>query len=457
MNVNLDTFNRQLAGLTGRFADLGAKLAEAAREMQDGGAPPAEALVEALAAARAEFVELLAEIVAAAESLGVAVPDHVESAKSLEPVLAAMVASTAAMVAATDARRRRAAFDEIRGRILGIYDRIAGIHHEGDETFAPLVALQTSAKEAKAAALALTEATTDQARALMEAAGPFADLLTMLESTEALDDEKFSALEESVSTAFGRPIAVAIGRGRLLLSGQAPRAPEPESPPEPVRVSDAERVTQPVAAPVAKQTPGSVSNAINNLKTAQTKPVGTQLYEYLVTEGRLTETYPDFLKTVLLAAVPEPGPWVQARIIHSKDDTRVFQRPTPRLGETEQTAKRFLAEHQRFTEHTFSASLPPLTSRFFLIQAELKDAHGVEVKLKIDGAPSDAGLVVTVPAAGKATKVEARRLSAEGTALPGIGRDYGAVWFAVFNADPGRETQFQLGLTLRKDVRGMKK
>ena len=567
MNVNLDTFNRQLAGLTGRFADLGAKLAEAAREMQDGGAPPAEALVEALAAARAEFVELLAEIVAAAESLGVAVPDHVESAKSLEPVLAAMVAATAAMVAATDARRRRAAFDEIRGRILGIYDRIAGIQHEGDETFAPLVALQTSAKEAKAAALALTEATTDQARALMEAAGPFADLLTMLESTEALDDEKFSALEESVSTAFGRPIAVAVGRGRLLLPGQAPRAAEPESPPEPVRVSDAMRVPEPVRAPepivapppppreprrpveeklervpaphgeppaapqpaapqgepsapdetaqwwlaawarwsgwkntlafpeavreelakypyllsvpiqqspefeegllaygysiimehVEKQKPGSVGNALNNLKTAQTKPVGTQLYEYLVTEGRLTETYPDFLKTVLLAAVPEPGPWVQARIIHSKDDTRVFQRPTPRLGETEQTAKRFLAENQRFTEHTFSASLPPLTSRFFLIQAELKDAHGVEVKLKIDGAPSDSGLVVTVPAAGKATKVEARRLSAEGTALPGIGRDYGAVWFAVFNADSERETQFQLGLTLRKDVRGMKK
>jgi hypothetical protein len=568
MNVNLDTFNRQLAGLSGRFADLGAKLAEAAREMQDGGAPPAEALVEALAAARAEFVELLAEIVAAAESLGVAVPDHVESAKSLEPVLAAMVA-------ATDARRRRAAFDEIRGRILAIYDRIAGIHHEGDETFAPLVALQNSAKEAKAAALALTEATTDQARALMEAAGPFADLLTMLESTDALDDEKFSALEESVSTAFGRPIAVAVGRGRLLLPGQTPRAPEPESPPEPVRMADAMRVSEPVRAPessvppprarepivapppreprrpveeklervpaahheppatpqpaaphgepsapdetaqwwlaawarwsgwkntlaypeavreelakypyllsvpiqqspefeegllaygysiimehVEKQKPGSVGNALNNLKTGQTKPVGTQLYEYLVTEGRLTETYPDFLKTVLLAAVPEPGPWVQARIIHSKDDTRVFQRPTPRLGETEQTAKRFLAENQRFTEHKFSASLPPLTSRFFLIQAELKDAHGVDVKLKIDGAPSDAGLVVTVPAAGKATKVEARRLSAEGTALPGIGRDYGAVWFAVFNADPTRETQFQLSLTLRKDVRGMKK
>src|SRR2546428_156777 len=145
MDVNLDALTRQLAGLTGRFADLGAKLTEAAREMQDGGAPPADALVEALAAARAEFVELLAQVVATAETLGVAVPDSVESAKSLEPVLAAMSA-------AVDARRRRAAFDEIRTRILAIYDRVAGLLHEGDESFGPVVTLKSRAQEAKAAA-----------------------------------------------------------------------------------------------------------------------------------------------------------------------------------------------------------------------------------------------------------------------------------------------------------------
>jgi len=568
MDVTLDTLTRQLAGLTGRFTDLGAKLAEAAREMQDGGAPPADALVEALAAVRTEFLELLSQVVAAAEALGVLVPDSVESAKSLEPVLAAMSA-------AVDGRRRRAAFDEIRSRILAIYDRVAGVQHDGDETFGPLVTLQSKAKEAKAAALALTDATTEQARALMEAAGPFADLLTMLEGTEALDDEKFSALEESVSSAFGRPVAVAVARGRLLLPGQAPPAPESApAKPEPVRLAEAMRAPEPVRKPeptvaatppestsekldrmpapkyepppqpvrapepvvtaapppaasrgepsapdetaqwwlaawarwsgwkntltypaavreelskypyllsvpiqqspdfeegllaygysiimehVEKQSPGSVGNALNNLKSGQTQPVGTQLYEYLVTEGRLTETYPDFIKKVLLAAVPEPGLWVQARMIHSKDDTRVFQRPTPRLGETEQTAQRFLADAQRFTEHKFAATLAPMTSRFFLIQAELKDAHGVEARLKVEGAPSDSGFVVTVPAVGKATKVDARRLSAEGTAVPGLGRDYLAIWFAVFNADPARETDFQLGLTLRKDVRGMKK
>src|SRR2546429_1540184 len=123
MDVNLDALTRQLAGLTGRFADRGAKLAEAGGERRGGGARPADALVEALAAARAEFVELLAQVVATAETLGVAVPDSVESAKSLEPVLAAMSA-------AVDARRRRAAFDEIRSRILAIYDRVAGLLHE---------------------------------------------------------------------------------------------------------------------------------------------------------------------------------------------------------------------------------------------------------------------------------------------------------------------------------------
>src|SRR6266581_3349080 len=215
MDVNLDALTRRLAGLTGRLADLGAKLTEAAREMQDGGAPPADALVEALAAARAEFVELLAQ-----------------------------------MSAAVDARRRRAAFDEIRSRILAIYDRVAGLLHEGDESFGPVVTLKSKAEEAKAAALALTNATTEQARALMEAAGPFADLLTMLEGTEALDDEKFSALEESVADAFGRQIAVAVARGRLLLPGQASRAPEPApAAPEPVRIAEAMRAPEPVRMP----------------------------------------------------------------------------------------------------------------------------------------------------------------------------------------------------------------
>jgi hypothetical protein len=587
MDVNLDAFARQLTDLVGRFADLGAKLGEAARELQDGGAPPADALVEALAAGRLEFVELRAEIVLAAETLDVAVPDAVESAKSLEPVLSALAT-------ALGAQRRRAALEEARGRMVAVLDRVDGLRHQDDDEFGPLVTVKMKAEEVKSTVLALTDATAEQLQALVASVQPFADLLTMLEATGTVDDERFSSLEESVAHAFGRQITVALARGRLLLPGQAPRAPRPEpvtrtpepepATPEPVRLADAMRPPDPIRAPepepivssppresmrtleeklermpapkyepppapvrppepvvaaapppaaaapaaslgqsssadetaqwwlaawarwsgwkntlafpeavreelskypyllsvpiqqspdyeegllaygysiilehVEKQNPGCIGNALNNLKPSETGPVGTQLYHYLVTEGQLTETYPDFIKKVLLAGVPEPGPWVQARIIHSKDDTRVFQRPTPRLGETEQTAQRFLADNQRFREHKFSGTLAPMTTRFFLIQAELKDAHGVEAMLTVDGAPSDAGLVVTVPAAGKASKKDARRLSAEGTPLPGLGRDYAAIWFAVFNADAVRGTDFELALNLRKDTRGMRK
>jgi hypothetical protein len=677
MHVDLDAFTRQLADLIGRFADQGAKLGEAARELQDGGAPPADSLIEALAAARLEFVELRAEIVLAAETLGVAVPDVVERATSLEPVLAAMAT-------AFESHRRQSALEEERDRIVAVLHRVDGIGHEDDDNFGPLVTVKLKAAELETAVRAATAA--DQVRSLATRAQPFADLLTMLESTEVLDDQKFASLEDSVARAFGRQITVAVARRRLLLPGQkrtaqprraapqrrgpapappapAPSAHEPEhaaqpvaaepelvarepdhaapepvtaklelvasepdraapepvalapepvalapepvalapepvalapepvaaepqpATPEPARLADPMRVPEPVRAVepepivqapsqepspappstdepppsaepppthepppvrereavaatpspaaqqsvgslgdasgtdqtaqwwlaawarwsgwksslafpeatrgelakypyllsvpiqqsaefeegllaygysiilehVEKQTPGCVSNALDSLKTGQMKPVGTQLYEYLVAQGRLTETYPDFIKNVLKAAVPEPGPWVQARMIHSKDDTRVFQRPTARLGEPEQKAQRFLADNQRFKEHAFTGTLEPLTTRFFLIQAELRDSHGVEAKLTVDGAPSDAGLVAMVPAASKAGKMDVRRFVAAGTPVPGIGRDYRALWFAVFNADPVRKTDFRLGLTLRKDTRGMRK
>ena len=631
MHVDLGAFSRQLADLIGRFANHGAKLGEVARELQDGGAPPADELVEALTATRLEFVELRAEIVLAAETLGVAVPDVVESATSLEPVLTAMAT-------ALEAHQRHSALEEERDRLVAVLNRVDSVGHQDDDNFGPLVTVKLKAAELKTVVMLATDA--EEARSLAGRVQPFADLLTMMESTEVLDDQKFSSLEDSVARAFGRQITVSVARRRLLLPGQtrapqprraaprratppaepvatepAPLAPEPEPltaepealapqpeslapepelltpepeplapepeplalepevaaaepvrladairAPEPVRIAAAEPVVEasrpeparmppptyepppapvrerepvvaaappPIAQPsaasltdasaaqwwlaawarwsgwksslafpqatreelgkypyllsvpiqesadfeegllaygysiilehVEKQSPGCVSSALDSLKTGQMKPVGTQLYEYLVAQGRLTETYPDFVKNVLKAAVPEPGPWVQARIIHSKDDTRVFQRPTSRVGETEQTAQRFLADNQRFKEHAFTGTLDPLTTRFFLIQAALRDAHGVEAKLTVDGEPSANGLVATVPAAGKASKMDVRRFVAEGTPVPGIGRDHGALWFAVFNADPVRKTDFRLALTLRKDTRGMRK
>jgi hypothetical protein len=555
MNVNVEQLDRQLTGLTGRFADLGAKLSDAARELQEGGAPPAESLVQQLSQLRTESLQLCGEVAAAAQAVGVATPPSVDTVNSLEPLLRAIAA-------ALDSRRRQAALEQARKAVIEVLDVVLGVRHLDEDQFPPLVECQKQARDLHAAVLALSESNLHQAQELTARVRAFSDFLTMLEGSQGLDDERFARLEGSVSTAFGRPLAVAAARGRLLRPGQTPppapapapppvveappvvaprvvappppvvaaappvvaRAPAPEpriakpKPAEPVapaaaagggdasfdetaqwwlaawaRWSGWRGTTFPDAVReelskysyllsvpmqksheyedgllaygysilvdhVEKQNPGCVGNALNRLKTAAGASVGTQIFEYLLTEGRLAETYPEFIKTVLLAALPDSGPWVDARIVHTKDDTRIFRRPSTRLGDTEQKPQRLLADKERFTEHKFTFKLPALTTRFIQVAPELKDAHGLEARITADGAPAETGWIVTVPQPHRSSaKIEARPFTAEGTAIPGIGRDFVAVWVAVFNPQPRVDAKYDLALTLRKDTKGMKK
>jgi hypothetical protein len=72
----------------------------------------------------------------------------------------------------------------------------------------------------------------------------------------------------------------------------------------------------------------------------------------------------------------------------------------------------------------------------------------------VEGAASTNGWLATIPAPGKAnTKIEARRLTEGGMALPGLGRDYSTLWIAAFNDDPAREKSYELGITLKKDAK----
>jgi hypothetical protein len=574
MNVNVEQLDRQLAGLTGRFADLGAKLSEAARELQDGGAPPAESLVQQLSQLRTESLQLCGEVAAAAQAVGVATPPSVDTVNSLEPLLRAIAA-------ALDSRRRQAALEQARKGVIEVLDVVLGVRHLDEEQFAPLVECQKQARDLHAAVLALNESNLHQAQELTARVRAFSDFLTMLEGSQGLDYERFARLESNVSSTFGRPLAVAAARGRLLRPGQTPPpapappppavvetppvvapprevappppvvapappaapppvVPPPPPPPPPTRIVERAPAPEPriakpkPAEPVApaaaaaggdasfdetaqwwlaawarwsgwrgttfpdavreelskysyllsvpmqksheyedgllaygysilvdhveRQNPGCVGNALNRLKTAAGASVGAQIFEYLLTEGRLAETYPEFIKSVLLAALPHSGPWADARIVHTKDDTRIFRRPSTRLGDTDQKPQRLLADKDRFTEHKFAFKLPALTARFIQLAPELKDAHGLEARLTADGAPAETGWVVTVPQPHKTSaKIEARPFTAEGTAIPGIGRDFVAVWVAVFNPQPRMEAKHELVLTLRKDTKGMKK
>jgi hypothetical protein len=204
---------------------------------------------------------------------------------------------------------------------------------------------------------------------------------------------------------------------------------------------------------------GFVNKALNSLKTFQPgsgsgpKSVGAHLYNVLVSEGRLQEIYPEFVKSVLLAAVPEPGLWTHARILESTTETRIFTHPSNRIGDPEHNSQRLTQERQRFADHRFPVVVAPMTARFFAIAADLREPRSIDVKLADGRSDSDHAWLMTMPPVGRADlKSELLRLFPEGTSVPGLGRDYATLWVAVFNPDPNTEKKYELTLSLKQSA-----
>ena len=416
--------------------------------------------------------------------------------------------------------------------------------------FTALLQCQAKAREIRQAAQDPKAFDGENAPAFLESTPSFAALLTMIENRDALDDDKFAALEDAVTQSFGKTLAAAppsVAQRPAPVAQRTPEpsprvgiitpaAPPPAAPPPPVPILEGVSAGSPAAragseqreatqaadhaaqdeaaqwwvsawarwtswkgtlsfadavkeelgkysyvlsVPIQKSTDyeegllaygysilldhiehrhaGFVNKALNSLKTfqpgapGQPKSVGAHLYNVLVTEGLLTEHYPEFVKDVMLAAVPEPGLWTHARILESTTETRIFTHPSNRIGDPEPNSQRLTQERQRFADHRFPIVVSPLTTRFFAIAADLREPRSIDVKLLDGRNDSDQAWLMTMPPVGRAElKAEVLRLFPEGTSVPGLGRDYATLWIAVFNSDPQAEKKYDLTLSLKQ-------
>ncbi|HEV8615905.1 MAG TPA: hypothetical protein VGU22_10470 [Methylomirabilota bacterium] len=208
---------------------------------------------------------------------------------------------------------------------------------------------------------------------------------------------------------------------------------------------------------VEKLEPGFVKEALMRLNPQfttrakdQSYPLGQELYLYVVAEGRLYKTYPDFLKEVLLAALPEHLVWTQGTIKESNDKTQVVRRGDA-PGSSERETASLTDENDRTAAQAFAGTIGPLTARFFTVEAgELEEPRDVEVKLKENDTPSDRAWLVTLPPAGQSEPLAPRRHKVGGTTLPDLGKTYRALWIAVFNPDPNSDKRYELTLTVKR-------
>jgi hypothetical protein len=207
-------------------------------------------------------------------------------------------------------------------------------------------------------------------------------------------------------------------------------------------------------AHIDKQEEGVVQRALLRLNPqfATRDALSRELYLYVVAEGRLYKTYPDFVREVIAGVLPKPGAWVQGGIVESDEGTRLFMR-AEKPGNTEEQTRTLTEPKERLGPHVFRVSLGPLTTRFFTLQLTgetLEDSPNVEIKVTENDAPTDHAWLVTMPPAGQTKLAAPRKHRTGGTVLEELGRQFNGFWMAIFNSDPSNDRRYELSVILRR-------
>jgi hypothetical protein len=248
----------QLKALSETYWHLGARLAQAAKELHDPGIPPSAQLLEELASARQAFTTLraqLLELTQVIETTPAPDPDKMISLKDLVGV----------MQDALEVKKKSKA-DEAKQQVLRRLGQVLQLTHKDKPDFAPLLECQAKARELQSA---LTDAewenpSPDSVHALV----PFSDLLKIVEQLEQLDDETLERLQDVTTEAFGKLLTLAASRGRLVFRDAAPGP------------ASAVEVTTPAASAGAEAAqPTEKAAAVAAPTTATAPPAGAGIAE----------------------------------------------------------------------------------------------------------------------------------------------------------------------------------
>lgn len=198
--------------LTEVSEQLSAQLVQAAKDLQETGEIPSERLIEDVAIFQRQFLELCTQGLTAAEALSISSLPPRETLTSLHSL-------QALLEDVSKAEEHQALYDDIRQRALAMLDRVMLLRHRDQPNFSPLLECQAHAREMRdATAAAQWPHLHPATESLANGEDPFSDLLVWVEQQNALDDEKWALLQDTVEQFFGKPLAIAVSRGKLIFA-----------------------------------------------------------------------------------------------------------------------------------------------------------------------------------------------------------------------------------------------
>jgi len=206
--------HQQVASLENIFSQLVPKLSEALQELQDSGKPLSAELILELGNSRNQFNALRARVLELAESLTVSPQKELEidSLRGLKSLLDDAV----------QAEEQKEVIAQVRQQALRVLERILAIAHRDNSDFQPLLECHEKARELQRAISESQEPDShSDTQALAEGNHSFAQLLTLIEQGDELDDDRSADLHDSVAESFGRTLATAALRGRLRVQEES--------------------------------------------------------------------------------------------------------------------------------------------------------------------------------------------------------------------------------------------
>jgi class 3 adenylate cyclase len=204
---------------------------------------------------------------------------------------------------------------------------------------------------------------------------------------------------------------------------------------------------------VENQSPGFmravVERAVGDVGT-NPETLGRRLYELMVDDGRLRETYASFVRDVIQVAIPTPGMWADAGIVEHDDFTTLVSRPSGSIGDSHEETVRLTDPNDRGADRRFLVTLDPLTTRFFYAKSgKLNVPRDVDVRLTAGNAPSDRGWYLSVRDS-LSGRSDPKLITPAGVTVSNLGRDNFGVWVAVFNSHPVERATYELTMSVKQ-------
>ncbi|MEZ2238665.1 AAA family ATPase [Microcoleus sp.] len=214
MEHNSADLLKQLTALEQVFSQLEKRLSEGSRKLLNPGIPISQKLIQELDESHKKFIQLRDNVLELAEYFAVSTTLKVEEIGSLADIKSVLERVDLA-------EKQKSAIALVRDSALRVLERILAIAHRVESNFQSLLECQEKARELQRAISESQESDLHPyTQLLADGNHPFCKLLTLIAELEESDEERLDSLHDAVSESFGRTLAMAAVRGKLIIQSE---------------------------------------------------------------------------------------------------------------------------------------------------------------------------------------------------------------------------------------------